>query len=333
MTIEKLKSGSYRITKMYKGKRYRVTVDHKPSDKEVLLLMAEEMQRFHGKKKESSTYAEAFRQYIDSRSNVCSPATLRGYRVLFGSTPEWFKKMNVYDIEQIHVQKAVNEYFGTHSPKSTRNLNGLISSVLKLARPEIVLHTKLPDREQKDVYIPSDAEVQAILQRAKGTKYEVAFYLAVFGLRRSEILSLTVDDLEGNMISISKAMVQGADETWSVKNSPKTEASNRKVYVTDYVRDLILKQGYIFQGNPATINHKLQRIEDELGIPQFSLHKLRHYFASMCHEMGISDADTMAMGGWKTDRVMKVVYRHSMADKVSEGQSKYAERIKQMQSA
>lgn len=31
--------------------------------------------------------------------------------------------------------------------------------------------------------------------------------------------------------------------------------------------------------------------------------------------MGISDADIYAMGGWKTDSVMKTVYRHSWIGK------------------
>ena len=36
MTIEKLKSGSYRIVQMHEGKRYRVTIDHKPTQKEAM---------------------------------------------------------------------------------------------------------------------------------------------------------------------------------------------------------------------------------------------------------------------------------------------------------
>lgn len=330
MTIEQLKSGSYRITQMYQGKRYRVTVDHKPTKKEATILISEELQRFHDKQTMARTFQDAYEQYIESRSNVCSPTTLRGYGVLNRNTPGWFKKMNIYDIEQLHVQKMINEYFETHSSKSTRNLHGLVSSVLKLVRPEIVLRTKLPDKKHQDVYIPSDEEVKAILQAAKGSKYEVPLYLAVFGLRRSEICALTLEDLDGNMLSVTKAKVQRPDEVWTIKDTPKTEESNRKVYVTDYVRDLILQQGYIYEGHPEHINTKLRKIEENLGIQHFSLHKMRHYFASMTHEMGLSDADIMAMGGWKTDNIMKTVYRHSIANSVSEGQRLYADKISKM---
>ena len=330
MTIEQLKSGSYRITQMYQGKRYRVTIDHKPTNKEATILLSREMQRFNEKKISKATYEGAYQQYIESRSNVCSPATIRGYNVMIRNTPEWFRKMNVYEIEQLHVQKMINEYSSNHSSKSTRNLHGLVASVLKMVRPEVVLRTKLPDKKPQNVYIPTDDEVKAILQEVKGTKYEVPLYLAVFGLRRSEICALTMDDLDGNMISVTKAKVQQPGESWIIKETPKTEESNRRVYITDYVRDLILKQGYVYNGHPEHIKTKLEATEKKLGIPHFPLHKLRHYFASMTHEMGISDADIMAMGGWKTDNIMKAVYRHSIASSVSEGQRMYADKISKM---
>ncbi len=331
MTIEKLKSGSYRVRQMYKGKLYLATVDHKPTTKEAMNLITKKMDQFHERQKVFNTFADACRQYVDSRSNVCSPSTLLGYEKIARSLPEWFMKKDVYDISQIDVQRMVNEYADGHFPKSTRNAHGLVSSVLKMARPEILLNTKLPEKKVDDVYIPSDDEVKAILKAVQGTCCEVPLYLAVFGLRRSEICALSIEDLDGNILSVSKAMVQGPDYSWSIKETPKTAAGNRKVYVTDYVRDLILKQGYIYKGFPGYINQVLKKTEKDLGIPNFNLHKMRHYFASMTHEMGISDADIMRMGGWKTDNVMKTVYRHSMAKSVSEGQQMLMNKIAAMQ--
>lgn len=330
MNIEKRGKNSYRITVVDHGKRYRITVDHKPTIKEATLLIADELQRFHEKQKKGGTFEGAYREYADSRSNVCSPSTLRSYEGMIRNTPEWFKEMQIREINQLTVQKMINEYFEVHSSKSTRNLHGLVASVLKMARPDIVLRTKLPDKKAQDVYIPTDEEVKSILQEVKGSKYEVPLYLAVFGLRRSEICALTIEDLDGNMLSVTKAKVQTPDEGWTIKETPKTMESNRKVFITDYVRDLILKQGYIYKGHPEHIKTKLEATEKKLGIPHFTLHKMRHYFASMTHEMGIADADIMRMGGWKTDTVMKTVYRHSVATSVSEGQRMYADKISKL---
>ena len=43
MKIEKRASGSYRVRKMYKGQMYTVSFDHKPTQKEAMLAMAEEL--------------------------------------------------------------------------------------------------------------------------------------------------------------------------------------------------------------------------------------------------------------------------------------------------
>ena len=50
MKIEKLKSGSYRIRKMYKGLVYSVVVDYKPTQKEALILLAHELKKLNRRK-------------------------------------------------------------------------------------------------------------------------------------------------------------------------------------------------------------------------------------------------------------------------------------------
>ena len=45
------------------------------------------------------------------------------------------------------------------------------------------------------------------------------------------------------------------------------------------------------------------------------------------HAMGMSDADIMKSGGWKSDYVMKSVYRHAMKDTLHENQAKIANGI------
>ena len=44
------------------------------------------------------------------------------------------------------------------------------------------------------------------------------------------------------------------------------------------------------------------------------MHDLRHYSASILHAIGIPDQYIMARGGWKTDNVMKRVYRDTLSD-------------------
>ena len=49
MKIKKLPSGSYRIRKMYKGKMYTVITDYKPTQKDAINLMSDELKKAESK--------------------------------------------------------------------------------------------------------------------------------------------------------------------------------------------------------------------------------------------------------------------------------------------
>lgn len=307
----RLPSGSYRIQKMYKGKIYSVTFDHKPTEKEMTIAIAEKLKDAQtGLKGSFEYYAN---EYIRSRDKVISPATIRTYETKLKQTSKEFKKKNIYDIENQDVQVEINKFAADHAPKTVKTLHGFISSVLKAYRPNMRLNTKLPQAIKKDEYTPSEEDIKRILDMATGTRYEVAFHLGVMGMRRGEICALTLEDLNGNELWIHKdiAYINGK---WVKKENPKTDASNRKLYLPDVLVEKVNEQGYFYNGHPNALNKALHRYQKELGIHPFTFHDLRHYFASYAHDIGISDVNIMAMGGWETDAVMKRVYRKSMED-------------------
>ena len=145
---------------------------------------------------------------------------------------------------------------------------------------------------------------------SKGTPYEIPLRLACYGLRRSEICALTPADLDGNRLTINKAKVLGKDREWYIK-ATKTTDSTRTILIDDDLADLIRETGTVYDGYPNRIYWFLQKCQDKIGIPNFPLHYLRHYYASTAHALGIPDAVIMESGGWKTDHVMKRVYRHA----------------------
>lgn len=329
MKIEKLPSGSYRIRKMYKGITYTVVTDYKPTQKEALQLLAAEMDKIKPTAPAKLDFESAAEQYISVKANVLSPSTTNGYRGILRNISGNFKKLLINDITAIDIQKEINDYSVDRSPKTVRNAHGFISAVLGMFRPELNISTTLPQKRKNEQYIPSDEDVKRILERAKGTKYEIPLLLATFGLRRSEICALTMDDLNGNTLTINKALVQGPDKKWIIK-STKTTAGTRTIYLPDFVVSIINDTGCIYSGYPNNIIKFLQRTQVELGIPRFSLHKLRHYYASMSHGLGIPDSYIMQAGGWKSDTTLKAVYRHAMDDKKEDMQEFAAQYIEEL---
>lgn len=323
--LEILPSGSLRLRKMYKGRNVTIIFTDEPTEKQIVKALSEEIDRTPYKK-EHISFKTAAERYFEVKNAVLSPSTLRGYKSILKNLPERFTKMLISDIDSIAVQHMVNQYSKDHSPKSTRNAYGFVVAVLAMFFPDKVYVTTLPQKRKYEPYIPSDSDVKRILDYSKGTMFEIALILATFGLRRSEICALTMDDISGNTLTINKAMVQDPDKNWIIKTT-KTEAGTREIYLPDNVIELINAQGYIYKGYPNSIVCYLQKAQQKLGIPKFSLHKLRHYYASMSHAIGIPDSYIMASGGWKSDSTLKQVYRHALDDKKETMQKQAADYI------
>lgn len=304
MTIEK-RGDNYRISETRNGVRRRVTLDHEPGKREAKDIMNKAFGSYHN----SMVFSHAAEVYIKSKENVLSPATIRGYRGLINNISENIMSMQLDKITLPVLQTFINEYSATHSPKSVRNMNGFIVAVLNYNGAEVKT-PRLPQKEKKDIYIPTEEDVKRILQEFKGHRYEAFIVLATMGLRRSEICALTPEDLNGNVLTINKALVQNEKKEWVIKQT-KTESSTRKIILPDELVKLLTEKGF-YEGNPENLYFNLQRAQKRLGIPQFPLHKLRHFFASYMHDLGYSDKQIQEFGGWKTDAIMKTVYQHAM---------------------
>lgn len=326
MKIEKRGPDSYRVRKMYKGQMYTVTFEHKPTQKEAMLAMADELQKVQ-KKHESMDFRAAAGEYIESKRNVLSPTTIRGYNSAMKTLSKKFQGINVHDITALDIQTEINRLTKEHSPKTVRNYHGFISAVLGTFCPNLKINTTLPQKLKNEPYIPSDEDIKRILECAKDTEYEVPILLACYGLRRSEICALTLDDLDGDVIRINKAKVINEEAKW-IEKTTKTASSTREIVIPMEIADKIREKGYIYKGHPNSITVYLGKTEDKLGIPHFPLHKLRHYFASKMSALNVPEADIMRMGGWETDHVMKSVYRHSMMEKEEQAKREAAEKLR-----
>ena len=309
LKVKQLPSGSFRIQKMVDGKRYSITFDHEPTEKEVFLTIAKLIEQSDPCPKGSFEYYA--RKYLDSRSNVVSPNTIRTYEIKLNQLSTQFRSMDINKIDNDTVQKEINNFAADHAPKTVKTLHGYISSVLGAYRPNLRLKTKLPQAIKKDEYTPSSEDIRRIIKETEGTHFHVAFQLGVLSCRRGEICACTIEDLKGNDLWIHRNLSHDGTQ-WIVKESPKTDASNRIIHLPESLANEIREQGFIFDGHPNALNKAIHRIQKRLGIPEFKFHLLRSYFASYAHSIGISEADILSMGGWSTPHVMRSVYRKSM---------------------
>lgn len=321
MKIEKTNSGKYRVRTQVDGKRYCFTFDHKPKESEVAVLLADAMKQTE---KLRDTFKACAESYMDSKSNVLSPATIKGYdSLLRASIPDVFKNKKISDITQVDIQLVINAYAVNHAPKTVHNLHGFISAVLNQFRPNMIINTTLPQKVRYEPTLPSQEDVNKMLEMSAGTMFHIPIQLGMLGMRRSEVCAATIDDLEGNILHINKAVVLDKNNKWITKITKTTEGK-RDIYLPDELVKEIQETGYIYKGWPNSIYDALQNYQTKLNMPHFRLHDLRHFYASYAHEKGMSDADIMASGGWKSDYTMKNVYRHAMKKEKEEKQKEIA---------
>lgn len=330
MAIEKLKSGHYRIRFEKNKKKYSITTDRKPTKSEEAALIHEFLEKLEEEqnRKKNGTFLDFANEYINSKEKVLSASTIRGYKATLKGIPKSFTGLPFYEIEQHDITRLVNDMVDKVKPKTVYNRHGLVVSVLKEFRPTFVVHTKLPRKEQKDIYTPGEAEVKALFDYIESTpkanKYYVPLCLAVMGLRRSEIGALTVKDLsEDNTITINKAKVINSDKKWVIQPYTKTEKSNRIIPVPAKLAEAIRRQGFVYNGDLNSFYKRIVNIEKNLGLHPFGIHRLRSYFASKAHALGMPDSVILSLGGWKSDHVMKSVYRKALEEDIKEGTQAY----------
>lgn len=261
------------------------------------------------------TFGNALDKYITERSMVLSPASIRKYRAMARNNFNEIKDIKLCKLNQSILQNFINQKAVSMSSKSVRDINGIVTAVLKRFAPEIIIPVTLPKKTRPDIYVPTDSDIKRLVTSVKGTDMEVPVMLGAFGaLRRGEISALKKSDLDGNIIHVTKTKVLNDAGKWVVK-APKSYAGDRYVEVPQFIAEAInALPGDGIELTPNKITSRFEHILKKAGLPHFRFHDLRHYNASIQHALGIPDAYIMMSNGWGNDRVLKEVYRHTLPD-------------------
>ena len=324
--IEKLPSGNYRIRVYDKKLKKQVSITRE-SKSELKRIASEYLYLNKRTVSGDMSISDAIDEYIESRSSVLSPSTIRCYkqfqRTYYGPVNDY----TVNSIESRDMQRFVNSLAKTLSPKTVKNIYGLLVSSVRAVDPNKPIVVTMPQKRPVERHIPTDEDIKNILSMVEGP-YRIAVLLAAVGtLRRGEICALKYEDIEGNVIHVHADMVP-SEEGFVYKSIPKTSSSDRYIELPEeIIKEMGSGNGYVVPLKPSSITNKFQRIKKALGL-DCRFHDLRHYAASVMHAIGVPDQYIMQRGGWKSDAVLKSVYRNVLDDKNKEFTDKTNEYMK-----
>ena len=246
------------------------------------------------------------RQYIDKNDGVLSPATIRGYEIIYNNRFAKYIKKPICDIDfQEMIQEEIK---AGKSPKTIRNAWGLITPALKAAHipvPEINLPQLIPSDEDFLDY----EQIQTFLKAVEGDKVECAALLMLHSLRLSELLKLTADQVSGGYIHVRGAIVQDKHNKMVEKRTNKNRTSSRDVPIMiPRLEELIPASGPVVTLAHTTLQRRIREICKNAGLPECSPHDLRRSFASLAKHLDWDPDTLMRIGGWSNMQTVSKIY-------------------------
>ena len=247
------------------------------------------------------TVKEAVKGYLEANNGVLSPSTSLNY-TKDSKRIEPLYNIRIRKLSSNDIQSWISEMSDKGlAPKTVKNTYGLLRSSLTFYGVDNKFSIHLPKSQKKRKFAPEDSQIIALYNSAP-RKMKIAIALAAHhSLRRGEISAIKYQDISGNVLYIHADMVKGVDG-WVYKEIPKTEQSNRNVYLSDEELALIgygQPNEYIVPLVPSSITTNFSNIRKRLGLEHIRFHDLRVYFASIMVAMGASETTLAHLGGWK----------------------------------
>ncbi len=249
--------------------------------------------------------------------------TIKHIKALFGN-------MQIANLDVVECQIIFN---GIDKPSVKDDcyslLNEMLNKAVKCQYIDFNPLGAIEIKKHKKIHgIALTREQEARFVEACKTNYRgVALLICLYcGLRRGEVLALTTDDihLEERYLVVNKQMQEGKAVP------PKTDAGFRNVPIFDdlypYIKDIDLTpHKRIAPISETTLREHFQKALKASGLNGmgFTLHCLRHTYATRCAEKNVNRVVTQKWIGHSTSDMTETVYTHVNNDFEKEEISKY----------
>lgn len=179
-------------------------------------------------------------------------------------------------------------------------------------------HISLPNGlPKKQRAMPTDKELEIVNSHWDGVAM-LPYFLLNTGLRKSEALALTYDDIDfdSNTINVNKHIVHDGNEP-VLEEKTKTVNSTRQVILLDRVAEKLPKRhsGIVFcNKNGGYLTKKQYDVwwkswQKQYGVT-LTAHQLRHGFATMLYEANIDLKDAQNLMGHSDIKTTQTIYTH-----------------------
>ncbi|MCQ2770598.1 MAG: tyrosine-type recombinase/integrase, partial [Clostridia bacterium] len=334
MNIEKLKSGNYRV-RLFLGKdnngKQIVKSFTAPTKNEAIFLASE--YKIKSSKLYVPTLKEACDAFMELKSDA-SPTTQRSRNTFIKTR---FQQLMDVQLDNLTVDMIQNQLDfektniirGRNKTLSSRYMKDMLSFYLMVIKRYyrdctfLIEDFKIDKEKQKEYKLPTIEEMQKIYELIKGTDIEIGILLASrMSLRTSEIRGLKWQDVFDGVIYIhqAKVMKDKLKET-------KTKTSTRYIPIPEDIQVVFdntpRTSEFVFPHYQNYLYRHFSKLLKDNGLPHYTIHSLRHFFATYALYKGCDQRTVEAIGGWTPySKVMVNTYQKVLIDKMKQEMSK-----------
>ena len=289
-----------------------------------------------------------FEYWIDVKKKTVRPNTVRNYTERYNKNiQKIIGRKNLTEVKPIHCQKIftdmAEEGYKTSTIYQTRIA---LFNMLEFAKEnEVILSNPCKKSVKSDMGKPSQKKEaltidiqKKFIEYAKGQSYENQFrFILQTGLRTGELVGLKWEDIDFSKkaIRIQRSMeYRYSVGEWRI-GEPKSKAGYRTIPLTDETIRILTEQKeknknikkiqeewyeFIFlsrKGEPvknSAYDTALFKICDKAKINRFSMHVLRHTFATRCIEGGMMPKTLQKILGHSNIGITMNLYVHITED-------------------
>lgn len=325
---KKLPSGSWRVQAKATVNGKYVKKSFTADNKNEAEILARQWQMNVGKEKTTQnnlTLLEGIEKYIELKSAVFSPATIKGYNTIKRNYFDGIMDKPMSKITDDDIQADIDKMIADeYTPKTIINGYALVATVLK-KYAKYTPDVTLPQKKKIQYRTPDATTLKKILKAVDGTNIELPIYLIVFlGLRISEVRGLKWSNVHDDYITIDEARVEL--EHGDAEKGTKNYSSTRDIITPQILKSKLeayrQPDGYVINDRANTIYKRFIAMLKKNELPICDLHELRHANASIMLQVGIANKYAQARGGWSTDNTLKTVYQQTFNDGDKEAANK-----------
>ena len=303
---------------------------------------------------------------VNIKGTTVRPNTIRNYRERYRhNIKKSIGGMMLKDVRPMHCQIVLNNMADTYAGSTIMQCLIALYNMFQSAFENGIIVSnpvgrtiKLPKPVENKIRVLTIDEQMLFMEVARNSSNYPQFLFALnTGVRTGELIGLKWEDLdfERGIISIRRSMeYRYSTGEWRI-GPPKTKKGYREIPMTNECRELLesLKKQFelgkhvedefkefVFinrKGIPtknSTYDSCIKKLTQKAGMENFSMHTLRHTFATRCIEAGMNPKTLQVLMGHSSINITMNLYVHVTDDEKAKEIKKledYAEEWRKIQ--